>query len=110
MSGALSNGDAMRRVWWIPVVGLLVALGSAFYTHGSDFSVAGLLLNGFRNITVFALVALGVSSFFESRAPEDSEHKRRWALRFRGSAIFVVLGAAVTLVGFVTAVGFGLTV
>jgi hypothetical protein len=108
MGDAVPNGASLRSVWWIPVAGLLVALASALYTHGSEISAAGVLLNGFRNMTVLSLVSAGVSAFFESRAPEDSPVKQNWAMRLRGSAIFVVLGAALTLVGFVTAIGFGL--
>jgi len=108
MSNPMPHGPALRSVWWVPVLGLGISLARSFYQAGFDFSVTALLLNWFGNTTALALVTLVVSAVVESRAVEDDQ-ERRWALRARGSGILVIIGAALTLLGFVTAVGFGFT-
>ena len=80
MAEPLSHGDALRSVWWIPVVGVVSALAGAVYNHGWDFSFAGLILNALGNTTACALVVLVVCAFAESRSSEEF-HKKRWATR-----------------------------
>jgi hypothetical protein len=106
MSNPVPHGPALRSVWWIPVLGFGISLSRAIYQVGFDFSVTGLVLNWLGNTTAVALVMLVVSAVLESRAAEEGQEKR-WALRARGSGILVIIGAALTLLGFVTAVGFG---
>jgi hypothetical protein len=103
----LSHGGNLRSVWWIPVVGFLVAVVVAWYNHGGDIFSTGLILNTFGNTTAFALVTLLVCVFAESQSSKQA-HKKRWATKAKGAAIFVILGATLTLLGFITAVGFGL--
>ncbi len=97
----VSNGASLQSVWWVPLVAAFVS-GLNTVVNGAGFgttsSFLGFILDTSANTAVYALITMGVSAFFQSRAI-DEDKKYRWAERFRGSIIWAIIGGSITLAG-----------